>query len=453
MIRPGAIITFGAAVAVLNLYSVAVPDALSIGVVRSVVLLQAISMSALLLVPFADTRLLSPLMMLSAMGLLFYVVMTTLYSVTGPGPAMPDDIYRRLIGYSGSHAERIVLQFVSLCLFCASLLTFVPPTSTGECLDPVRRVRALRMCLSIAVGLSVVKFIDGNVSALSDLLSARLGEQIRAALVPATFFCLAAAILMALQSGRRMMVATLGAALACILLFVTSDLARLPLSFAAFAGVMVCALRRLRPVRLVVLCSLLLVVAALGAGASFTYRVIYMNGGSAPLARQFVTSLSQKLLVRQAASGRCLEQARARHWDDDSGSDYLYLVSGIVPRALWPEKPNLSRGSEYAVEYCGAKINPKRPHAEALTLLAEPIMVGGIEGLFVGEAIIIAFVGLATVLMLRTGMVGTITATAMLPWLTAFEHHLAYYIANCAKMFLIMLPFALTLGWYIRRSR
>ena len=195
------------------------------------------------------------------------------------------------------------------------------------------------------------------------------------------------------------------------------------------------------------------VAIALAAGIANIYRDIDRGRGDLSLFRtHFVNSIAGKVLIRQTVSGWCLEQARARHWNDAAEPDYLNFVSGLVPRALWPEKPNLSRGMEYAVEYCDAHIARQNPHSEALTLLAEPIMEGGARGFFAGEALVLAYVGILSILMMRTGAAGIVTGTAMLPWLTAFEEHLVYYIANCTKMLLIVLPLALLLSWFIART-
>ncbi len=97
------------------------------------------------------------------------------------------------------------------------------------------------------------------------------------------------------------------------------------------------------------------------------------------------------------------------------------------------------------------------PPSESLTLLGEPVINGGAAGITVAQAFLAAALLAATILALRTGALGVISLTAMLPWLTQFEQHFAMYFANAVKMFLFMTP--IMVAWLIfervtdRRSR
>lgn len=114
---------------------------------------------------------------------------------------------------------------------------------------------------------------------------------------------------------------------------------------------------------------------------------------------------------------------------------------------MWPGKLNLSRGSEYAANYCGMAIKPDNPHSESLTLLGEPVINGGALGIAVAQVFLAAALLGATLIALRTGALGIVSLTAMLPWLTQFEQHLALYVANAAKMLLFMTP--LMMAWFV----
>mgnify|MGYP003669116378 CR=1 FL=1 len=452
--RDAGILGFGLAATAVSFAGVLDPDLFSVWLVRAVVLLQAMLTSYRMIWPSTDIRLVTPLFLLPMMAMLFFSVAPTVFSLTGALPPAPQAMYDRIITYSGSHSEFIVLQFIALCLLGAALLPDGPARKgLLDRLDHGRRRRAMTGCLSIAVLCAVTKFIDTHAVPLAELPLAGLGNLFRTALPPILYFCLAAALAISLRCGRRAVYAALAIGIGSLVLFVLSDLARLPLSFGAFALLMMCAMISLPPRKTVLLCAAIALAVGLLAAAAYSYRTAYIEQAAAAPGNPIVRAVATKLLHRQTVSGWCLEQARARHWDDAPRGRYLDFVSGLVPRALWPGKPNLSRGTDYAVTYCGAEINPEKPHSEALTLLAEPIIEGGLRGLLIGEALLLGFVGLLSVLMLRTGDIGIIAGTALLPWLTAFEEHLTYYLANCTKMLLIMLPFALALHWYAQRSR
>ena len=52
-----------------------------------------------------------------------------------------------------------------------------------------------------------------------------------------------------------------------------------------------------------------------------------------------------KLFHRQINSAYCLNAVINTHGKQTSGEPFYFLMS-VVPRALWPNKPNLSRGHE-----------------------------------------------------------------------------------------------------------
>ena len=61
-----------------------------------------------------------------------------------------------------------------------------------------------------------------------------------------------------------------------------------------------------------------------------------------------------KLLWRQTETGYCLSNVLAAHKDDRFElPNQTFWVKILIPRAVWPEKPDFSRGGRYATVYCG----------------------------------------------------------------------------------------------------
>ncbi len=397
-----------------------------------------------------DPRALSPAFLLGIMVLVFYVVCPGIYLLTGPTNQIPRTIYDMWIAYNGSHAEYLVLQFSALLFLFVSV--FPVPATLDDVFtpmaDPAARRRTVAACLAAAFAVSAFKFLEAHGLDPFGFRSGA-GAQLWAAALPVALFGLTASVLFAAEETFRIRAAVLLGAAACFGIHLVSDLARLPVALFAFLALSIFVLRKYRLGR-ILNHSLLIagLIVALTAAAA-TYRKARHE---ASFGIDFVNNIPRKLLWRQTVSAWCLEEARNRHWEADGTGSYRNLVSGLVPRFLWADKPNLSRGAYYAVEYCRQQVTPSKPHSEALTLLAEPLMEGGREGLFVGEAILLAFLGAATWLMFRLGPAGLVSGIAMLPWLTGVEQHMSYYLANCVKMALFILPFALALHWYVRRA-
>lgn len=447
--------------AAVSLFAVLVPGYVPVQVVRSLVFLQLALTGLNFALPRATTRLLMPVFLLPVMALVFYVVAPLAFAALSQSSHLPVDFVgastSRYLSYVGSPGEFIVLQFASACLLAALAIGRKEDEAArrkdpvGSLPKPSRHTVIIAACL-ISAAATCLKLIDAKVAPFSALPLLGLGGEIHAALPPVAYFCLATAIFLSLSDTPRAFFATVLWACGCIFVFLLSDLARIPLAFALFTMTMVVAVERITLARLtMVLATTLLVIGIATAGAN-SYRLLIAQVPM-PFWQQFERSFSSKFLVRQAVSAWCFEEAVKQHWDTTEPALPLSALAGLVPRAVWPGKPSLSRGSEYAARYCGAVIDPANPHSEALTLLAEPVMEGGKFGMFAGEAGIILLIAFASVIMRRLGAIGIITGTAMLPWLTAVEQHLAFYVANGLKTLILMLPLALALYWFALSRR
>ncbi len=435
---------FGLAASIIAITAALAPSHVPIELLRTLVFAQIV-WTAISLVPDRERlAIISPLFLLAIVGLIFYAVLPLAYStIETPRYAYPEQ-HARYLTYPGSRAEYLVLQFGSLCLYAASWIR--PGDGIRETISGGWAGKTHRMVVTAALTLTAMC----GVAFLAD---ARWGislDSVLWAVPPIGFFSLATALLFAKGAGRWAVIVVIAATLIFLAEFAALHLARLPMAFLGFAGLSVIATSKIHRKQIVAGVTIAAVAVPLIAIGAVSYRA-HSNSGAALSLDTFTLQVERKILTRQAVSAWCFEQARKRHWNDTENRRYFGFVAGLVPRAVWPDKPNLSRGAEYAVKYCGARINSEKIHAEALTLLAEPVIQGGKYGIIVGEICLLVILGVASLLFFRTGVAGLATGIALLPWLTSFEQHMAFYVANCTKMFLAMLPFAIALHLFLRQ--
>ena len=141
------------------------------------------------------------------------------------------------------------------------------------------------------------------------------------------------------------------------------------------------------------------------------------------------------------------------HFDKPARNHPFYFAFAVVPRVLWPEKPSLSRGTEFADIYCGLKRKFSNPNDQSVTLIGEPIIEAGVVGLLTAQAFLAILLVVVTAVLLRNRPTGHIAMAALLPWLVDFDQNFSMYFANATKMFLIMLPFIGLLMFFDRKFR
>lgn len=168
------------------------------------------------------------------------------------------------------------------------------------------------------------------------------------------------------------------------------------------------------------------------------------------LARGVTTGLPTKIVLRQAESVFCLGFVLrdAEAVSDEWRAGPFYFAAGLVPRALWPEKPTLSHGGAFR-KFCGVD-SPS--HSSSVTLLGEPALRGGPWGMEAAGLVLAGFSALVIAAWKRGGRVTVALALGLTPWLVDFDQHFAMYVANAAKAFLAILPVALLLGYLGRRK-
>ena len=169
-----------------------------------------------------------------------------------------------------------------------------------------------------------------------------------------------------------------------------------------------------------------------------------------PMTAQVEEKLFGKLFTRQYYTLICLNGALASELAaNQSFSDSVFFAAALVPRALWPNKPSLSRGEEYTL-YCGKEaIIPG--HFSSITMLGEPAIHGGTAMIVLAMGIIVLTTGSVGVLIARAPLPFAAMGMALNPWLLDFDMHFSLWLALVVRGILIMLPFALFLYWREKR--
>ena len=156
-----------------------------------------------------------------------------------------------------------------------------------------------------------------------------------------------------------------------------------------------------------------------------------------PAIKIAVEVIYQKAIWRQVGTGNCLRGVVERHRDNSfPEGDHLFWARALVPRVLWPNKENLSLGSQYAIDYCGSPVNQQ--HSASITLLGQPIIKTGELGLLLHAGILLAGIGVLTSISQRSHGLWTAYVMSLLPWWIDFDQDFALYVAHIVKFSLIM---------------
>ncbi len=406
---------------------------------------------------------LSPFFVIGFITLAFYSVIPSLYGQVFPEPIAyfltkaPRTSHDHAITYIGSQAEILILQFSAFCFFAFSLCVKWKSSARtvethGENVsgDP----NYLLAVLHFIVYATAILFLVSRWTIFGQaFFSSGLGAEFRHALAPVMSFSSAA---LAYYSARNtsslkcfglvtlffalgaMIVSGLAAtavfiflvAISVFLITIKISFGKLPWVFGGAA--------------LIIPLSILVTIVPRGE-AQTTHT-------DHALIELFAVKLTSKLVHRQTTSAHCLDGIYKKHRSAES-TDPFFFITAIVPRALWPEKPILSRGSEYAEKYCNQVGAAKLQHSESITLLGEPLLNGGILGVFIAQLCITIFFFIATRSLGSGQSVQIIFVAALLPWLATFEQHFAEYFGNLVKVIIIMIPFFTALTYLLWRHR
>ena len=164
----------------------------------------------------------------------------------------------------------------------------------------------------------------------------------------------------------------------------------------------------------------------------------------------FGSVIRSKLSLRHGETRYCLQNVIETHRKEPLvASRQLFWIEALVPRVLWADKPDLSKGQDYATKYCNN--GPKGQHTASITLLGQPLIEGGRAGLLLHGGLLIACLGGITWLGRRPERLSTMVVVALLPWLIDIEQDFALYVANAVKFFLVMVPLVAVVIWMQKR--
>jgi hypothetical protein len=181
--------------------------------------------------------------------------------------------------------------------------------------------------------------------------------------------------------------------------------------------------------------TLALVVAGLIFVGSFNLFKVSLP------ASQIGLSITSKFIYRQSDTGYCLNNVILRSAGLENQKGLHSLFAGLIPRPLWPSKPNLSVGMSHAVQFCDYDPGAiqERGHSASVTLLGDPLILDGWRGLAVAQGFLLLALGGITVLAASAGIAGITMLVALSPWLLDFDQHFPLYLATLAKSALIVI--------------
>lgn len=194
----------------------------------------------------------------------------------------------------------------------------------------------------------------------------------------------------------------------------------------------------------------LTVVGILGMGLA--RGTLYFNDLGAGITQ----NIKAKIVYRQAETMFCLASAASKAALIESNPiDPGYFLGILIPRRLWPEKPEYSRGDSYAVEYClfSRQGQTTHRHSASITLLGEAFLHGGKIMVFLVGIILIAGLTLVTLSGMRGPSALTAGSLAMTGWLADFDQLTALYLGNAVKVAIAMSPTVLIFHYLSRPGR
>lgn len=435
---------------------------------RVAVLMLGVGLAVVLLRGPRPVLALSPLTAFGILCPLFYCILparlaaeadTTLVGIL---PAFSHDALR---SYVSGRAELLVLQFAAMCIAVgAGIARLCEGNAASAPVPALRRGGAARGAAALAgaiIGvLSLVLMMRFRLDGVAAWMSQGLGRQVLDGFAPLIAASIALMSFLAVGRSRGWHFAAIVFGLVGAGALLTTGAAKSAVYAVVGALLLYVAAARLRGRTLIGMMLL-----ALGAFATSVVLLAELRHGQvsyfaargpAELTRFVERALVSKTVGRQAETGACLHRVIATHLGAPPARSPFYFLEAIVPRLLWPDKPNLSLGSRYAFDYCGYRpenMDAGHQHSLSITLVGQPIVNAGLAGLAVAQIVLLCGLAAATLLAVRAGAAGAVALAALMPWLADFDQSFSLYLANGLKMLLYMSPVLVALAAMERKGR
>jgi len=409
----------------------------------------------------------SPLFLLSAIGVFFFSVAQTIWAPKGPWP----DTTRDFTLYIGSHAEALILTFCMACL--AVYLIVSRKSNEGISTDGASVQKFSRKYIMALFFFPVILSLFDIAIYLQDRLQ-----------LPFPFFItklhFIAPPLLALSLCLLMRSAFSGGwlykSIYCLLIiFVLGGLVfvgetkivvfiSLGLLLYMFRIFEFSFLRSIFAIlgSLIIFFALVQVIQHTywKVGSHYSWGVIHHSEKRerileqiSPPSSSFSKIFLGKGVFRQTETGYCLNNVFKNHSKDPFEiSKQTFWIRGLVPKALWDDKPSLSLGADYAVKYCAKRPKELGHHSASITLLGQPLIHGGFIGLVIHAGILLLALGAVEKFNASRTALSTTLVVALLPWLIDFDQDFAMYIANTVKFYLVMMLLFIPIMIIERRS-
>lgn len=429
-------------VACTALFLLAAFDVMPIMIIRSAACV-TIGLQVYVECKFNDRRfLISPNFWMGAVSLIFFSSLLAaffgfIHFAEAIAPEHVDimQYYRpETLNYFGSMAERIVVCFALANLALHGLIreTFARTpalTTTGLPAFGSRTLFALSILLSLGLFATTFSTLDGTW----------ISRVYITAYLPIQSFLLMWLLAKTLVEGTAPLM-TISAYVLTTLALLSAHQLKLPFFIALGAGLVffmqirVGGKTTLKAFTVGFVASLIFMIVAqeirfphMTVGQGISQKIEY--------AFRLATS---KIVYRQVETAYCLHQATQRHSADDMKFDkQLFWIAGLIPRAVWPQKPSLSLGQHYAVTYCGLP-NRENGHSSSITLLGQPIVMGGANGVILHGGLLVLMMGGLTWATRQWPGLGVIFIMSLMPWWIDFDQDFALYIANLVKFALFI---------------
>lgn len=392
---------------------------------------------------------LSPLFLLAGWSLVFYSLIPALLLAID-FDLLTGTMEPTLIGFSGQPADVLILVFSGVCqagaALCAAVLGSHRPASTEPApLLAGDRQRLAFMALAIAAAAG--HFLGARLEViwrLSDIVPASLVQNVLDGLPPLQAIIIMVLLVDAMASRKYGPTLAVAATLAaCAAVEVATGNSKFPVYLVLVAALtwVVKSRHRWQTKAAVCVVASVFALGSLSLMSQIRGNTAYTLNWSTPdiVGQGLAKTLLMKIGERQYETGYCLGGVLRKNAGQPGENSPFYFISALVPRFLWPDKPNLSPFNHYAAAYCGGHdLNPL--HSASITLLGEPIEQAGMPGLRVALAVLLAGLSILAVSCLNNNSFRFIIFAALTPWLMDFDQNYSLYWTNALKMAIYMLP-------------